>query len=264
MIVPSADIEATYENVHATCPLCAHQNVYNRRSDLNNLRPIDNARVKCENCSDQFDIVGDLINPAHEMLLLDCRPLFDRKHYMQCVLGIAQAYEVFFDHFLHVQLVYRPLGTGGDLDFANQLREKLYAKVERFTFEPMRRLFLGMVLGGVAPATLADSEALIDAFPERGGNIRAVSRDELAAVTNEGQRELLLGLHQTTINQLRNQVIHKDAYRPTRDEAWAAYEEASRILFGLTSELRLRGNANYYINGGDRWEPPAVPLPPGV
>jgi hypothetical protein len=59
---------------------------------------------------------GDSINPAHDMLLFDCHELIERKRYMQCVLTVAQAYEVFFNHFLHVQVLYRAFARGGDDD----------------------------------------------------------------------------------------------------------------------------------------------------
>ena len=82
--------------------------MYNRRSDLNTLRPIDHASVTCGACGAVFAIGGDLINSAHEMILLDCRPFFDRKQFMQVVLGIAQAYEN-LGLYLDAREVYRQI-----------------------------------------------------------------------------------------------------------------------------------------------------------
>lgn len=250
----TADIEATYENVYATCTRCGTRNVYNRCTDLKTLEPIANATVVCTTCDETFSIAGDLINTAHQMLLFDCRPLFDSKRYMQTVLGIAQAYEIFFDHFLHVQLVYRSFVADGrdDLDRMNRLEQRLYEKLERYTFEPMRRLVLRAAVDGLAPKTLDEAEATVDRIPEKTGKVPIVARPEIEAVARERLRSLLLGLSEATVNKLRNQVVHKRAYRPTRDETWQEYENASRVLFGLTNELRLEGDAEFYINGGDR------------
>ena len=50
---------------------------------------------------------------------------------------------------------------------------------------------------------------------------------------------LLKALRATTINTLRNQVVHKRAYRPTREEAESALEETRSIIFPLTQRLGL-------------------------
>jgi hypothetical protein len=247
---PFVDIDPTYENAMATCPACQARNIYNRRSDLKTLRPVDRASVTCESCGAAFAIGSDLINPAHKMLLLDCRPFFERKQYMQMVLGIAQAYEVFFNHFLHVRLVYRP-GRDATPEELNELSERLYKKVKKLTFDPMRKVFLRLVLDGKDPQNAADARTFIDAIPGEAKPVPAVPRPDIEAVANDRLRPLLLGMLDANINSLRNKVVHKDAYRPTRDESWSAYEDACRVLFGLTAALRIRGSAEFYINGGD-------------
>lgn len=252
METPVAQIDATHENVNANCPTCGVRNVYNRRSDLNARGPIDNATVACAACSRKFDIVGDLINPTHELLLLDCRQLFEDKRYADVILTAARAHEVFFSHFLHVQLLWRPIGTAcGALTRWNDLRAQLDAKLATSTFEPLRKLFLQMVIDQTAPRSYDEARACIDALPKKPNQ---VARAAVDAVPGDRLRGRLLALYDTTIHQLRNRVVHKQAYRPTREETSREYEKASRILFGLTAELRLRGDANWYINGGDRFD----------
>lgn len=256
METPVAQIDATHENVNANCPTCGVRNVYNRRSDLNARGTIDNATVACAACSRKFDIVGDLINPTHELLLLDCRQLLEDKRYGDVILTAAKAHEVFFSHFLHVQLLWRPIGTDcGVLTRWNELRAQMDTKLATSTFKPLRKLFLQMVLARTAPQNFDEAQACIAALSKE---TRGVTREAVAAVRDERLRDLLLGLHDTTIDELRNRVVHKEAYRPTRDQASAACQEASRVLFGLTSVLRLRGDADYYINRGDRYEPPTA------
>lgn len=261
MTVHAADIDATYENVHANCPHCKARNVYNRRDDLPHPGPIDNASVTCASCGESFDIVGDLINPSHELLLFDCQRLFEEKRYADVVFTAAKAHEVFFLHFMHVQFLWKPIGTncGINLGRWSVPTRELDAKLSKFTFVPMRNLFLHHVLARTAPQDFDEAQACIAAIPKKPAD---VPRGDVDAVAEERLRRLLLGLHDTKINELRNRIAHKDAYRPTRDETWAAYEEASRILFGLTGELRLTGDAGYYINGAFRREPPAVTVPP--
>lgn len=260
MPIRAADIDATYENVHANCPHCKARNVYNRRDDLPHPGPIDNASVTCASCGHGFHIVGDLINPSHELLLFDCQRLFEEKRYADVAFTAAKAHEVFFLHFMHVQFLWKPIGTncGINLRRWNALGVELERKVRGFAFDGMRRLFLHHVLAGTAPQDFDQAQACIAAIPRKPAD---VSRSDVDAVAHERLRGLLLALHDTRIHELRNRIAHKQAYRPTRDETWTAYDDAFRTLFGLTSELRLRGDANYHINGGHRWEPPVVSQP---
>jgi len=54
-------------------------------------------------------------------------------------------------------------------------------------------------------------------------------------------------LKETGISALRNKVVHKSGYRPTRDEAEQAHEEAQSILFPLTWLLDLHDEINWYM-----------------
>jgi hypothetical protein len=50
----------------------------------------------------------------------------------------------------------------------------------------------------------------------------------------------------TNIHGLRNSVVHKQAYRPTYEEARRALDEARDILFPLGLRLELRDDPNWY------------------
>jgi hypothetical protein len=245
-------MHATYENFSAVCPHCGTRNVFNRVSDLHTSKPIDFRTVTCLEgaCGRQFSINSDWSSPAHAMLLLDCYGFLERKQFMQCVLTVAQAYEVFFSHFLHVQLLYRPFATDGshDLPRLNRLAELLYDRIHLLAFEPLRRLFLSLVVENVAPPTLSDAEALLRSLEKR----RAVPQEAIEGIPDPGLRDLLLRLDATDVNKLRNRVVHKDAYRPTREEAKSLHEEAEHILHGLTSRLRLQGDGPWYASRAGR------------
>lgn len=130
----------------------------------------------------------------------------------------------------------------------NRLAELLYDRMQGLTFEPLRRLFLSLVVENVAPPTLSDAEALIGRLKKR----RAVPPEAIKGIPDPGLRELLLRLHTTNVNKRRNRVVHKDAHRPTREEAKSLHEEAGHILHGLTSRLRLQGDGPYYMSQAGR------------
>jgi hypothetical protein len=132
------------------------------------------------------------------------------------------------------------------------LKKQLYERVEPFTFEPMRRLFLGLVVNNVAPASVADAKAAIDSLPKSPRSVPLVPRQSIEAVPDAHLRTLLLRLQDADAGKLRNQVVHKDAYRPRVDEAERVHKHASEILHGLTLRLRLGYDVNWYIREAGR------------
>jgi len=248
-------VDPTCENVFAVCPVCGHQERFNRVTDLGTTRPIDSREVSCGNpaCATKYTIGGDLINPAHEMLLYECGGMLKRKEYMQCILGLARAYEVFFSHYVHVQLIFRPVGKDRETDLAefNELLSTLDEKLKRFTFEPRRRLFLKMNIDGCAPATFAESAALVASIPSDPRNIRKSAAEQLASLENASLRDLCVRLSKSKIDTIRNRVVHKGAYRPTHGETLETLQDGYEIIPGLARELRLHGTAEHYINGRD-------------
>ncbi len=195
MTVPySRNMDPTYENFVAECPHCSASNIFNRASDLRTFQPVGFRTVNCQECDRPFNINNDSVNAAHEMLLFACSAFIERKQYMQCVLSVAQAYEVFFGHFLYVQLIYRAFAKDNSRDpqLLNDLKKQLYDRVQKFTFEPMRSLVLRLVVDKVAPASLADAKAAINALPK--SNVPQVPRQDIEAVLDDRLKALLLRL----------------------------------------------------------------------
>lgn len=247
--IPVAKNKRTsYENFAAECPWCGKESIFNRASDLRTFEPIAGRDVSCQSgdCRKPFRIVGDSVNNAHEMLIFDCYELIERKHYMNCILSLAQAYEVFFSLFFRVELLYKPFAANPDQGLAelNRLSEALYERIERYTFAPMRALFLQHIVTGHSPKNLAEASAVIAALPERPQD------PEDAAIESLDDAKLvplLKALKGTGIHRLRNRVVHKQAYRPTREEVEAALKETRSILFPLTSHLQLHDEINWYM-----------------
>jgi len=180
------------------------------------------------------------------MLVFDCYELLQLKHYMNCILTLAQAYEAFFSLFLRVELLYKPFARdiGKDAKHLNRLADQLYEKVKKHSFARMRALFLCQLIAGPRPANPAEAEVAIAGLKDRPSEPEDT---ELEALSDRHLVDLLKALKRTTINTLRNQVVHKQAYRPTREEAEAALEEARSLLFPLTSRLGLYDDINWYM-----------------
>lgn len=238
-----------YENFVAICPWCNRESIFNRASDLCTFEPIDGRNVSCQNidCSKSFRITGDLINNAHEMLILDCFELIERKHYMSCILNLTQAYEVFFSLYFRVELLYKPFAAGCSRNLAemNLISEKLYNKIKDHAFARMRSLFLQHVLTRRPPKDLKQAEAVIAALPDCPGDPKDADIENLC---DAKLVPLLKAIKATNnIHTLRNRIVHKQAYRPTRAEAETALQETRSILFPLTKHFRLCDDINWYL-----------------
>jgi hypothetical protein len=247
-VVPVArNRHASYENFTAECPFCGFKNVFNRASDLQTLEPIAGRDVACqsEECLKGFRIVGDQINEPHEMLIYDCDELVARKHYMNALLTIAQAYEVFFGLFFRVELLYLPFCAKPDQDREelNRLSEALQARIKDHTFAAMRALFLQHMVARLALSNLGEAATAIAAIPDRPGDPKDSAIESLS---DTALVSLLKALKATNIHTLRNRVVHKQAYRPSHQEVEEALEESRSILFPLTGHLQLHDDINWY------------------
>lgn len=247
--IPVAENRRTsYENFVAECPWCRSENIFNRASDLKTFEPIDGREVSCQSadCGKPFRILGDSVNNPHEMFIFDCYELLERKHYMNAVLSLAQAYEMFFSLFFRVELLYKPFVADPDQDLSelNALAEALQNRTSDHTFRRMRALFLQHVVSPPTLRSLADAGAAVAALPDRPVDPKDTAIDNLG---DSKLVHLLKGLKATTINTLRNRVVHKQAYRPRREEVEAALQEARSILFPLTSHLGLHDEINWYM-----------------
>jgi hypothetical protein len=123
----------SYENFVAQCRWCGEDSIFNRVSDLTDTSAIAFLMVSClsPSCGEPFNINGDLVDSAHEMLVLDCHELLRQKHYMSCIMTLAQAYEVFFSLLLRVELVYKPFAADPEEDIEHLNRRRDLRLVQR-------------------------------------------------------------------------------------------------------------------------------------
>lgn len=248
MDIPIAFKKRTsYENFVAECPWCGEESTFNRASDLGTFEPIAGQDVSClnTNCGKLFRITGDSVNNPHEMLIFDCYELIKRKHYMNSILTLAQAYEIFFNLYFRVELLYKPYvaDRGHDLGELNRLSEMLHDKIAKHTFERMRAMFLRLVMSGSSPRNLLEAKNTIANLPDRPN----VPKDlDIESISDTTLVPLLIAVKTTNINTLRNSIVHKQAYRPTREEVEKAFKETRSILFPLTYYLQLYDDINWY------------------
>ena len=237
-----------YENIVVDCPMCNDEVRFNRASDLQTFAPVAGANVSCYKCGGEFWINGDSINERHEALLFDCHEHLLAKRYMNCILNVCQAYEMFFSLYLRVNLLYRPFANDhhkgrASTDVLNARFRELARETEKLSFERMRNIFLALLVRADRPASLEEAKGHID-------SLRAHScpkDNDLTAGRDKKTLKLLLRVKRTKISEMRNDVVHKNGYRPDRSEAEGALKEARSVLFPLTSLLDLHDDVNWYL-----------------
>lgn len=236
-------ISATYENVHAKCPHCAQENIFNRASDLQTFDAVSGQDVCCLNsiCRRQFHILGDLINPAFEMFVFDCAWPYEQKRYSYCIVSLAQAWEIFFSNYLRVEFIYKKYAADGDLERMNRGLHELYEITKRWTFEPLRNIFIRLQ---IKPGAVADLDSLASQSAQL---TQRPARADLAQV-DERLRIHIERLYDSTIGELRNQIVHKHAYRPRKEEVDHFMAEIRATLFPLRMMLGVQGDEiNWYV-----------------
>lgn len=247
---PDVHIESNYENVFATCPHCGQEVIFNRVSDLKTTQPIGGLEVVClrTECAQPFRIVGDSINEAHDMILMGCLELLERKRYMECVTQTCQAYEMFFNLHLYAELVYRPFGKvkgGAALIGVNERSKSLHKAIGKFAFKDIRNLSLAVAIEAdhTRPFDAAKAAAFIAAIPRKPNE---PSDADVGAIPGKGIADQFLRIKKSDINVERNQVAHGRAYRPKRERAEQLLSEARNTLLPLTYALKLHSEIMHY------------------
>ncbi len=230
-----------YETLTVECEHCGTECVFNRREDFSDVGPFDGKNVVCPACNAGFRMVGDTINPPYEMFTFAAEERFQAKHYMQAVANMAQAWELFFATFAFAQYIYRPFFAvnrpGRDTQQLNALLLRLSAKIDSFTFFPLRNLLINTIAGGVSPGDLAEAAIAIDNIsPGMGNDPPQAVR---SSVANPTIRQLLEDLCGLTVGHLRNKVLHHSAYRPLRSEAERCVDNELEVMYRAKRVFRI-------------------------
>jgi hypothetical protein len=173
------------------------------------------------------------------MFIMECYPLKAEKRYSHCVVSLAQAFELFFSHFLYHRLVQQPLTFDPDFPSAKdyqRLSDLLSDATEHLGYKRLRNVFFHVLLNVPALRTREEAERVI-------ATIEALCNDPsdatLAGHPDPAVADLLLALKTSTVVALRNRVAHHEGYRPSLEEVERAIDETRAILFPLSARLAL-------------------------
>jgi len=250
-ILYSKIINPTYENFIANCPYCDFINIFNRATDLKDTNPIDFKTVKClsEKCEKSFNINGDLVSPSYQMLIFDCYDLLKEKKYSYCILNLAQAFEVFFSLYLRIKLIYKPFAIQEQreetsLNELNEILNFLYDAIKNYPYLKIRNVFINTVLSNKSSNSLKESKTFIENINKL---TTAPKNNLIENISDKILKPLLIKLKNSKIHELRNKVVHKDAYRPTLEEVEKAINETREIVLCLSAILDAKyDDINWY------------------
>ena len=232
-----------YETITVQCDECGSLSIFNRIDDIGDPGPYNSGiYVSCTECGQPFWVYADAIDPAYELLLFDAEEHMRAKHYILCVSSLAQAWEMFFSTFLYSNYLYRPLHRNARHPKEGQrfegLAEQLGEAIWNFTFDQLRNVLVNTVVEGVRPRTLDESEVAIARITDHNYARRAL-KGRVEALSDSSVRAVLLQLQGLRIGELRNRVVHADAYRPSRWEVEECSEE-TRVLYRAKGRLAVR------------------------
>lgn len=149
--------------------------------------------------------------------------------------------------YLRVELVFKPLWNDQrDRNELSSLSELLWDKTRELTFPPLRKAFLRRVVDqNPAPISFTESRSVINDL-SKAKKLLIPDDHEIDKLADQRLVPILKKLKASTINELRNRVVHKEAYRPSKDEAEAVLIETKSVLMPLTSVLDIQENINWY------------------
>lgn len=244
-------IEPTYETATARCEHCGTMCIFSRVDDLKTVDAVSGERVKCLSCRQEFWINCDVVNTPYEFLIEDAREHFKIKRYMPAIASLGQAWEVFFATFAWGRYVYAPFFASDryrrEVKDLNDLGSRLTMLIDKFTFPPMRNLLIHTVARDVRPRTMSDALAAIDLI-KTGGFGDDPPATLYAQVADAKVRHLLERTNEVTVGKLRNNVIHKHAYRPRRAEVEPCITDEIDILRRLKREVGVLDFMEHQMN----------------
>jgi hypothetical protein len=234
------DIAAEYERLTVPCHVCGHSNIINRAADLGYTGFAIGRETSCENpeCTSTVRVTLETANPDYEQMMWEAYGLRAEKRYMLAVAVLAQAFEMFFALAVRVMLVHHVANFSNSTDDeVRRLDETLFEATKKYTYGRMRNLFTSLALRP-RPASLKEAQQLISR-DKISGLCERQTDEALRTIADQHLGALLLQLDGLSIGDLRNQVVHKHAYRPTLDELNESLDSAIHLTGDLWIKLDL-------------------------
>ncbi|KKA45651.1 hypothetical protein WN56_00470 [Salinivibrio sp. KP-1] len=204
-------------------------------------------QVTCQNseCRLEFEIGNDLINSPSEMLLMEAERLIDIKSYMLSVIVSVQAVENHISQLLLLELAYKKFTNPNELNKLNELIEIYAKRTKKYGFQCQVNFLINYMLLDSKPLTLEDSLNYVSSLPEKQSTCKK------EAITNsiDAYKGLATALYNTEIHRIRNKIAHKQALRPSGNQAEQVLEEASKIIYMSQNVFDSHViDFNFYLN----------------
>lgn len=240
------EYNSDYENIRVTCPHCNRLVTFNRVSDLKMTGLITGKNVSCLYCQKEFEIVHDFINHNYEKIIFYCSQLKEKKQYMQIIINLCMSYEMFFYTILRIYLTIKPLKDLNEYERIQKnkiLNKILEDKIEKFTFNKMLNEFIKLFIN-IESTPICNLEDSINYINKMNGEKLGNINKQIAKISNTKLKNQLIVLNALQesgliINNLRNKVAHKYAYRPTQEQTNKEILIARSIIFSMTDILNV-------------------------
>ncbi|MCS6237514.1 hypothetical protein G3495_20730 [Shewanella baltica] len=242
----ASKIETNYENFYAECPFCGYSNIFNRREDLNTFEPISRMDVICqsEECIRTFEIGNDSINLPSEMFLMEAKKLLYLKSYMFSITLSVQAVENYISQLFVIELAYKKITSLDELSKLNEVVNTYATKTKGYSFKHQVNALIDYIVNTPNLNGLDCSLQYVRQLPEQQ---KTTSKNSLENVSKQ-YSGLVQMLYNTEINSIRNKVAHKQALRPTKEDAEKVLSEASEIIYMAQNIFNARVfDVNYYL-----------------
>lgn len=241
--------EINYENFIAECPYsdCKNENIFNRVSDLKTTKPISSMAVKCVKCKRKFRITSDLVSEKHKYLIYDCYELLKQKRYMHCIINLCIACEAFFMKGVEIKLLWEPWKQKvfeRDTEIFNHYSGKLDKKTRDYPYSKLLNVFWDLYLKNKSfhsQTSIDDYTNVIDCYAKL-----EPEDEDILKYHDPKTRDLFMRLKKLKINEMRNKVAHKYAFRPSRKDVEKYLEEVRVVVFDLQTELKMKHETAYF------------------
>lgn len=240
-----------YENFICYCPECDEKNIFNRISDLRDPYFIDSKLVVCQNqnCRKSFYINSDIVSIPFESLIRDSYELIEEKRYTATIITLCLACESFFNHAVKARLILEPYQDKDfqiNLETINYLFELLYDITKKLTYQSMKLIFIDLYFFDKKFSSVEEIEIYIKSLKTLKGK-KDLTIKNLEAEPNMIKKSNFQQLYDLSINTLRNTVAHKQAYRPSKEEANEALENVSSMVMSFKANYNIM-NIEWYLN----------------
>jgi hypothetical protein len=109
--------------------------------------------------------------------------------------------------------------------------------LEKLPYQKLRNVFLNVTAQGTSPTTADSASAIIQSIPGMCSDPPDLTLD---TCQDNNIRALQHRVKSSTIASLRNQVVHKQGYRPCLQEVEDALNQTREIIFALDSCFGVR------------------------